>query len=108
MSVSYFGNVVSELVILDFSTTLFGNDVGSTNALLVYLNPNLPTLYIGLSINILVANTNTGASTLNLSGFGNINITHTTGSALNANDLLARGIYKFIYDGTNFQLYSSH
>ena len=61
-------------------------------------------LFVGLRIRGLVANANTGASTLNFNSFGAIPIKKNVSSALSAGDLAAGGVYDFTYDGTNFQV----
>jgi len=53
---------------------------------------------------LLIANTNTGASTLNVSGIGATAIVHADGTALIANDLTAGYIGHFKHNGTVWQL----
>jgi hypothetical protein len=49
-------------------------------------------------------NANSGPSTLNLNGLGNIAIKKQVTSALAAGDITAGQIHCLVYDGTNFQL----
>jgi hypothetical protein len=84
----------------------FVTDTGAANALVGLLTPapaNLASL-VGIPILVKAAHTNTGASTINVNGFGAVNITTQTGAALAASALTANGIYWLVYDGTEFQL----
>lgn len=51
-----------------------------------------------------VANTNTGATTININGLGSKAVTQQSTSALTAGMLVAGGEYFLAYDGTQFQL----
>jgi hypothetical protein len=83
---------------------VYAADAGSINALAVTLSP-VPAAYTtGMTIQVKVANTNSGASTINVNGLGTKNITYTNLSAIGANALFAGGAYTLIYDGTRFQL----
>lgn len=73
-------------------------DVGSANSYVVGLVGSVPT---GSPVRVKIANTNTGASTLNGTG-----IVNPDGSALVAGQLRAGGIYAFVPDGTHYQLVS--
>lgn len=48
--------------------------------------------------------TNTGASTINVSGLGAKSLTKGGATALSASDLLIDAVYKIVYDGTQFQV----
>lgn len=50
------------------------------------------------------ANTNTGASTLNVNGLGAKTIFKNGSTGLDAGDIVVDRVYVLIYDGTNFQL----
>ncbi len=50
------------------------------------------------------AHNNTGAFTLNPDGTGAIAVKRQNGDALVANDIIAGGMYGFLFDGTNLQL----
>ena len=87
----------------------YGNyaaDSGSANAYVVAL-ANLTTTYnAGLPIQFKAANTNTGASTLNVNSQGAKNI-YLNNAALTANVIQANAIVSVVYDGTQFQMVSS-
>lgn len=83
-----------------------GVDTGVANGyILSFASP-----YSGYSNGMLIywipgAN-NTGASTINVNGFGPVNITNPSGSALGANQIIAGQITEIIYYQTGFQLIS--
>jgi hypothetical protein len=84
--------------------TNFAIDTGSTNALSISLQPP-PTGYNqGTPIRVLVANTNTGACTINNSGMGIRAIKRPDGADLVAGDIRAGGVAYLIDDGTHYQL----
>ncbi len=58
----------------------------------------------GRSIEVKVANTNTGAVTLAVSGLSAKDCRKNGTTALGAGDLVAGQVYRFTYDGTYFQL----
>jgi hypothetical protein len=65
----------------------------------------LPALTAGVKVSFLVTQTNTGAVTLNVSGTGTKALKKGGGAtALDAEDLVAGGIYEATYDGTQWQL----
>jgi len=86
-------------------STNYGVDSGTANAYYCILSPALTAPVVGMPIRVKIANTSTGASTLN-PGSGVAPIKHPDGSAIAAGDLIAGGIYTFEYDGTNYQLTS--
>jgi hypothetical protein len=76
----------------------------SANTLTVTLSPAITSYTAGMEFNIKVANTNSGASTININGLGAKNIKLSSGANPTAGDLLANAISILFYDGTNFQL----
>ena len=62
--------------------------------------------FSGMRLRIRFGATNTGASTINLNGFGAVSIKKNVSSALVAGDIVSGGIYDLAYDGTNFQMMS--
>lgn len=58
----------------------------------------------GQEFTILMNATNTGASTINISGLGAKSLTKGGATALSSGDLLINAEYKIIYDGTQFQV----
>lgn len=67
-------------------------------------SPPVKTYTSRKSFYLLIGNTNTGASTINIDGAGAKNI-YKFGStiALSAGDLVANSIVEIVYDGTQFQ-----
>jgi hypothetical protein len=91
----------------DMMTNVFGFIVagGTANAITGTLSPAIAAYTQPLAIKIKIANTNTGAVTLNLNSLGTRSIVKISGgtiSALVAGDLVAGGIYEVVYDGTQF------
>ena len=83
----------------------YAADTGAANAYVVALTPPLTAHVVGMPIRLMVANANTGASTLNEGG-GAAPIKKFGSQPLVAGDLNAGQIIEVIYDGTNFQLMS--
>jgi hypothetical protein len=67
-------------------------------------SPALTAYATGNQFSFLVANTNTGAVTINVDGIGAKAITRTGTTALVAGDMVAGQVVEIIYDGTRFQL----
>jgi hypothetical protein len=89
------------------SALTYAADTGSANAYVASISPT-PTAYVaGMQVSIKIANTNTGASTLNLNSLGTETITLPNGTGLIANSLVSGQIAIFEFDGTNFQLLNS-
>lgn len=81
-------------------------DTGSTNALAVAPVPVPSALVAGMQLRVKVANTVSGASTLQVtlsSGNVNNNIVHSDSSAIVASDIVANQVISLTYDGTNWQ-----
>jgi len=83
----------------------FLTDTGTTNALAVALSPTPSSYSAGQMFYVLVANTNTGATTINVSSLGAKNVT-LNGSPLLAGALQAGQVYQLTYDGSAFELTS--
>ncbi len=77
---------------------IYAIDGGAANAYVASPNPALTGYTDGAEFNIQISNTNTGASTLNLSGLGTRPILNHDGSALLAGQIVAGRKYKFIYN----------
>ena len=80
-------------------------DTGTTNTLAVALAPTPSSYATPMEFFVLVANTNTGATTVNVSSLGPKNVT-LNGLALTAGTLQANQVYLLVYDGTYFELLS--
>jgi hypothetical protein len=82
----------------------FLTDTGSANVIVTAF-PTAPTSYgLGMTLTLLAAATNTGATTMNVNGLGPKSVLRADGTALQAGDLPAGGIATFKYDGTAFRL----
>jgi hypothetical protein len=78
--------------------------VTGTDTLAGTLTP-APTAYAtGNLFSFVAANTNTGASTININSLGAKSITKSGTSALVAGDMVSGRVYLIEYDGTRFQL----
>ncbi len=79
-------------------------DTGAVNAYVATLTPALTAPVGGMPIRILVASTNTGASTLTVNGLSPAPIVRSDLSALQPRDMVAGGIATLVWDGTYYQL----
>jgi hypothetical protein len=84
----------------------FGVDTGSANSLSVALDPPLDAYGSGLEVRVIVAQDNTGASTIRINGLPTQQIVKKDGSQLYAGELRQGGIAVLVHDGTYFQLVS--
>lgn len=91
---------------IDVQGNLFRYAAGSgTNAITATLAPAPSALAAGFSALVKIANTNTGAVTLNLNSLGAVNVKKWVSgakAALEADDLPAGAIVEFVHDGTDF------
>lgn len=76
----------------------------AANVYAATLAPAATVYTAGMVVRFKAANTNTGASTLNVNALGAKNIKKRNGADPSANDILANQIVEVVYDGTNFQL----
>jgi len=82
-------------------------DTGAVNALVATLSPALAAYAAGVLVQVKVANTNTGATTINVNSLGAKTIKKGGGATdLVAGDIVAGQVISLEYDGTNFQLQS--
>lgn len=80
-------------------------DTGLVNAMVVTISsPQTFAYTAGVSLDVKVGVTNTGATTINVNGLGTKNVTTASLLSLSAGILLANGIATLKYDGTQFQL----
>lgn len=85
--------------------TLYGGvDTGSVNAYIINFTANFTALTDGIIIAWIAANTNTGASTLNVNGLGVVNILNQDSTALRAGQIFANQIVQVLYKGGNWLL----
>ncbi len=89
-------------------TTLYGGtDTGTANAYVLNFNAPYTSLSNGIVIYFIPANTNTGASTLNVNGLGVISILNQNGNALSAGQIVVGGVTAVFYYNGNWLLTSS-
>lgn len=75
-----------------------------TDTYAITANAGVVAYVTGQTFDVQIPNTNTGSATLNVSSLGAKTIKKRVSVNLSAGDLIANGIYRFSYDGTNFQL----
>lgn len=78
---------------------VYAQDTGSVNSLVASVTPAITSLYEGLEVRIKIANTNTGAATLDLNGFGVKNIISLSGNSLVGGELLLNNIAILTWNG---------
>lgn len=92
---------------LQNGTYIFGEDTGVADAYVVENVSPFVSYEKGQRFEFIAANTNTGASTLNISSLGPIAIKVTSPlsiSDLKPNMIVVGGVYRVVYDGLIFQL----
>lgn len=82
-------------------------DTGAADSYAIALTPALSGHVTGMPIYFKAANTNTGASTLNVSGLGAVAIKGLNGEDLQPGDIKANRIVGIIYDGAVYQMTTS-
>ena len=78
----------------------FAQDTGALNALIATFNPPVTTLQDGFSFTIRIANTNSGATTLNVNGTGALPVIGASGGAMTGGQLVKGNIYNMTYSAT--------
>lgn len=89
------------------ATYVSGVDVGSVNAIVCNPANNYAAPSLGMIISVRVANSNTGAATLQVNGNTPVNIQVVTSAglaSLSGGEMIAGGWYDFRYNGTTWQL----
>ena len=84
----------------------YAADTGAADAYTIALDPALSGYITGMPIFFKAANTNTGASTLDIDGLGVRSIKKSIDADLAPGDILKDQIIVVVYDGTNFQMVS--
>ena len=93
-----------------FNSTLtysnyYADSSGSANTITVTIpSPTTFSYTTGVQLLVKVANTNTGATTINVNALGAVQVRTSSLSALSSGQLVAGGVYPLYYDGTYFQL----
>jgi hypothetical protein len=81
----------------------YAADTGAVNAYVVTFDP-VPLAYVtGMTIDLVAANTNTGASTINVNGLGAKNVLDADGAAVVAGAIVANRVTTLKYDGSSFR-----
>lgn len=105
--VQNFDGIGAGSTITNTATTVsipYAVDTSTTaNTVLAAPTPSLGSYAAGYTIEVKIANTNIGASTLNVSGLGAVSIT-TGNGALTYAQLEAGHVSLFVYNGTTFDL----
>ena len=81
-----------------------GTDTGAANAYVLTYTAPYSAYADGISIQWTPANTNTGASTININSIGTVAITNPDGSALQAGQLVAGQVAQITYKAGAFRL----
>ena len=84
----------------------YSDSSGVANSIVVTTPLTLSGVQVGMSVNVKVANSNTGATTLNLNSLGAEQVTKQNGVALASGDLCANHEYTFVENGTSWDLVS--
>lgn len=82
----------------------WGGTSAGTNTITFNTTPNISAYAAGQSFLFLAGGSNTGATTVNISGIGAKNITKNGTNPLVAGDIISGATYRIEYDGTQFQL----
>lgn len=82
----------------------FAVATGSANSYILTPTPAIVAYQAGTTFNVLINATNTGPSTINVSGLGAQAIRRNGTVPLSGGEMVQGSIYEIIYDGTNFQL----
>ncbi len=84
----------------------FAGDTGSANTYVINPSPALTQLIGGMPFSFSAANSNTGASTLDISGLGAKPIVLPNGVALAGGEIVGGQMVTVIWDGLHFQMVS--
>lgn len=85
-------------------TLYAGVDTGVANAYVVNFTANFTAYTDGIVLYFIPANSNAGASTINVNGLGVIPIINQNGTALASNELLSNQVATIMYKGGSFLL----
>lgn len=101
---SQFGDLIDSYQDVNTLPTLYYTDTGSANVYVITSSAftSLSSM-IGIPIYVKIGNSNVGASTLNVNGYGATAINYINGNSLVNSALPAGAVAGFIYDGVEFQ-----
>ena len=89
-------------------TLIYLTSVAGTNTITATAANSMTAYAAGQKFHFIVANTNTGATTINLNSIGAKAITKNGTTALAGGELVADSIVVVVYDGTQFQIISNN
>jgi hypothetical protein len=87
----------SQLSQVQSGAATYATDTGTANAIVAALSPAPAALVDGMVVRVLIAATNTGATTLNLNTFGALPVKGMGSAALQGSELIASGRATFIW-----------
>ena len=79
-------------------------DTGSANSYVVTLTPPPLAYSSGMMVSFIAANTNSGASSINVNTLGNVSIKNGSGGDLQPGDIVAGSITQLVYASPNFYI----
>lgn len=85
---------------------IYAADTGSANSYAIAPTPAISAYSVGQKFILIPANSNTGASNLNVSSLGAVGIRKENNAAVVSGDLVSGGVYFLTHNGTNFRLCS--
>lgn len=89
------------------SVGTFATSTGAGNAYALTLSQAITSYSEGQFFKFKANHTNTGASTINISAVGVVDLQSNTGAALAAGEIVQDGVYGILYDGGAFKLINS-
>lgn len=92
------GTQAPQLAQVQSGASKFAVDTGSANAYVVNPSPAITGLAEGMLIGFRAANTNTGASTINVGGQGVMSLRGSAGALLKGGEIVQNGYYVAMYD----------
>lgn len=77
---------------------------GAANQITAAFTPAITSLSAGETVEVKVANTNTGPTTITVNALGAVNVITRSGAKLGAGSIRAGGVYILVFDGVSFQV----
>jgi hypothetical protein len=102
------GGVIDNVTSSQLLNLYGGVDTGSVNSYLLNFTANFTAYGDGIVIIWIPANTNTGASTINVNGLGVVNIVNFDGSALLPGEIVQNQPAQILFKGGQFELLTSN
>ena len=98
------GGVIDNVINSQLITLYGGVDTGSANAYILNFSASFSAYADGIIIYWIPANTNSGASTINVNGLGVVNLVNPDGSALVAGEIIANQPAQILFKAGAFQV----